>query len=58
MFFRDRTTEWIEPRMPAGFAAALLITVIGVLYFGIFSDQVIQKFSQPINIEARASAEK
>ena len=58
MFFRDRTTEWIEPRMPAGFAAALLITVIGVLYFGIFSNQVIQKFSQPINIEARASAEK
>jgi hypothetical protein len=44
--------------MPAGFAAALLITVIGVLYFGIFSNQVIQKFSQPINIEARASAEK
>jgi len=47
MFFRERTTDWVEPKMPAGFAAALLITVVGVLYFGIFSDQVIRKFSQP-----------
>jgi hypothetical protein len=35
-------------------AAALLITVLGVFYFGIFSDQVIQKFSQPINMVNRA----
>jgi NADH-quinone oxidoreductase subunit N len=54
MFFRERTTEWVEPRMPAGLAAALLITVLGVFYFGIFSDQVIQKFSQPINMVNRA----
>lgn len=46
MFFRERTTEWTEPRMPAAFAAALLITVLGVLYFGIFSNGVIEKFSQ------------
>ena len=46
MFFRERTTEWIEPRMPAGIAAALLITVLGVFYFGIFSDSVIEKFSR------------
>ncbi|CAN5567348.1 hypothetical protein BH10ACI3_BH10ACI3_23270 [soil metagenome] len=32
--------------MPAGLAAALIITILGVLYFGIFSDGVIQKFSQ------------
>jgi NADH-quinone oxidoreductase subunit N len=53
MFFRERTTEWVEPKMPPGLAAALLITVIGVLYFGIFSNKVIEKFSQPVN--ARAS---
>jgi NADH-quinone oxidoreductase subunit N len=53
MFFRERTTEWIEPRMPVSFAAALLITVIGVFYFGIFSDRVIQKFSQPSPVQTR-----
>jgi len=52
MFFRERTTDWVEPKMPAGLAAALLITVIGVFYFGIFSDQVIERFSRPIT-EAR-----
>jgi NADH-quinone oxidoreductase subunit N len=55
MFFRERTTEWSEPRMPAGLAAALLITVLGVFYFGIFSDSVIRKFSQP-NVETRTTA--
>ena len=47
MFFRERTTEWVEPRMPAAFAAVLLITVVGVFYLGIFGDRIIQKFSQP-----------
>lgn len=46
MFFKERTTQWLEPRMPVGLAAALLIAVIGVFYFGIFSDSVIEKFSQ------------
>ena len=46
MFFKDRTTQWLEPRMPIGFAAALLIAVIGVFYFGIFSDSVIERFSR------------
>lgn len=45
MFFRERTTEWVEPKMPIGLAAALAITVLGVFYFGIFSESVIQKFS-------------
>jgi NADH-quinone oxidoreductase subunit N len=53
MFFRERTTEWREPKVPVGLAAALLITVLGVLYFGIFSDQVIRKFSQPVASQAR-----
>ena len=36
----------VEPRMPIGMAAAIIITVFGVLYFGIFSDRVIDKFAQ------------
>jgi len=48
MFFRERTTEWVEPKMPAAFATVLLITVVGVFYFGIFGDRVIQKFTQPV----------
>jgi len=46
MFFRERTVEWNEPKMPAGLAAALFICVLGVLYFGLFSNGVIEKFSQ------------
>jgi NADH-quinone oxidoreductase subunit N len=47
MFFRERATDWAEPRLSKSFAAALLITVIGVFYLGIFGDRVIQRFSQP-----------
>jgi NADH-quinone oxidoreductase subunit N len=47
MFFRERGTDWHQPKMPVGFAAALLITILGVFYFGLFSDSVIHKFSQP-----------
>jgi NADH-quinone oxidoreductase subunit N len=47
MFFRERTTDWHEPRMGGAMAAALIITAVGVIYFGIFADQTIQKFSSP-----------
>jgi NADH-quinone oxidoreductase subunit N len=55
MFFRERTTEWTEPKMPAAFAAVLLITVLGVFYFGIFGNSVIRKFSDPVTppVDAR-----
>ncbi|MGB7069218.1 MAG: NADH-quinone oxidoreductase subunit N [Pyrinomonadaceae bacterium] len=48
MFFRDRTTQWIEPRMTIGMATALVIAVMGVFYLGIFSDQLISKFSETV----------
>jgi len=48
MFFRERTTDWVDPKLPAAFATVLLLTVGGVLYFGIFGDRVIQKFTQPV----------
>lgn len=47
MFFKERVTEWLEPKMPAALAAALLIAVVGVFYFGLLGDSVIEKFSQP-----------
>ncbi len=46
MFFRERTTEWLEPKMPLSMTAALIITVLGVLYFGIFAGSVIDQFAQ------------
>ena len=45
MFFRERTTEWFAPRIPTALAAVLIITVLGVFYFGIFSDSVIERFA-------------
>ncbi len=44
MFFRERTTEWIDPKIPAAIAVALVLTVIGVFYLGIFSETVINIF--------------
>jgi len=55
MFFRERTTDWAEPRMPVGLAVALLVTVLGVFYFGIFSDGIIQKFTSSTAVETHAS---
>ncbi len=46
MFFKERVSEWIAPKITTGIAAALIITVIGVFYFGIFADSVIDKFAQ------------
>jgi NADH-quinone oxidoreductase subunit N len=44
MFFRERTTEWRAPRVPASIALALVLTVAGVLYLGIFPGRVINAF--------------
>ena len=41
MFFGDRTTAWTAPRIPASVALALIITVAGVLYLGLFPGRVI-----------------
>ena len=47
MFFRERTSDWAEPRMPLALGVALVIAIIGVLYLGIFAGGVIELFSQP-----------
>lgn len=41
MFFRERTTVWSAPQVPASIQVALVITILGVLYLGIFPDRVI-----------------
>ncbi len=54
MFFRERTDEWLAPKIPTALAAVLVITVLGVFYFGIFSDSVIERFSQSPRVMIRA----
>jgi NADH-quinone oxidoreductase subunit N len=41
MFFRERTTVWNAPRIPASIALALVLTALGVLYLGLFPGRVI-----------------
>jgi hypothetical protein len=41
MFFRERTTEWHAPRIPASLAVVLVLTVLGVLYLGVFPGPVV-----------------
>lgn len=41
MFFRERTTVWSAPRIPISIAVALAITILGVLYLGLFPGRVI-----------------
>jgi len=41
MFFGERTMPWNAPRVPRSVAVALVITVLGVLYLGIFPGRVI-----------------
>jgi NADH-quinone oxidoreductase subunit N len=49
MFFRERTTQWAAPRIPASIAIALVITILGVLYLGIFPGRLIDalRVAQP-----------
>jgi NADH-quinone oxidoreductase subunit N len=46
MFFRERTSDWQQPKITAPVLAALIVAVVGVLYFGIFAGNVIDRFSQ------------
>src|SRR6266536_1435292 len=41
MFFREPTEVWSAPPVPAALAVALVITVAGVLYLGIFPGRII-----------------
>src|SRR5204863_8439162 len=41
MFFRERTTAWSAPPIPASIGLALVITILGVLYLGLFPGRII-----------------
>src|SRR6266481_2604699 len=45
MFFRERTAPYAAPRIPMSVAIALVITVAGVFYLGLFPGRVISAFS-------------
>ena len=61
MFFGERTMAWKAPKIPASVAAALVITVLGVLYLGIFPGRVMnalqRKISQQIITEKLSGAQ-
>jgi len=56
MFFRERTTGWIAPHVPASLAAALLITILGVFYLGLFPGRVIDAFQKRPGVTTTAAA--
>jgi len=41
MFFRERSTAWTAPPIPASIGLALVLTILGVLYLGLFPGRVI-----------------
>ncbi len=52
MFFRERTTDWTAPKIPASIAITLVITVVGTLYFGIFPGRIIDLFRKPPTVSS------
>lgn len=55
MFFRERTTEWSAPRVPASLALAIVLTVLGVFYLGLFPGQVLDAFQKKPAAAARVT---
>jgi len=55
MFFRERTTAWDAPRIPASIGLALVITVLGVLYLGLFPGHVLNALQTktPVSVSLR-----
>ena len=41
MFFRERTSAWVAPHIPASIRVALVLTILGVLYLGLFPGRVL-----------------
>ncbi|HEX8746634.1 MAG TPA: NADH-quinone oxidoreductase subunit N [Pyrinomonadaceae bacterium] len=46
MFFRERTTPWAVPHVPASIALLLVITILGVFYLGLFPGRVLDAFKR------------
>jgi NADH-quinone oxidoreductase subunit N len=58
MFFRERTTPWSAPPIPASIAVALIMTVVGVLYLGLFPGRVIDALQRRPIAAISASASR
>ena len=49
MFFRERSTAWNPPAIPASIGVALGLTILGVFYLGLFPGRVINALqSKPV----------
>ena len=48
MFFGERTTAWQAPRIPVSIAVTLALTVLGVLYLGVFPGRVVNAIQTKI----------
>src|SRR5437016_2956833 len=53
MFFRERDSPWSSPRVPGTVTAALVITILGVFYLGLFPGRVISALSAKPAISIR-----
>ena len=53
MFFREPASEWNAPRIPASIALALLITIAGVFYLGLFPGRIINAFQSRPSITVK-----
>ena len=53
MFFRERTGTWELPRVPVSIAVALLLTILGVFYLGLFPGRVFSAFQAKPTISVR-----
>ena len=53
MFFRERTSAWEVPPIPTGVAVALVLTVVGVFYLGLFPGRVLNAFQARPTISVR-----
>lgn len=53
MFFRERSGGWDLPRVPASIAVALILTILGVFYLGLFPGRVFSAFQSRPTISVR-----
>ncbi|MGI8668455.1 MAG: NADH-quinone oxidoreductase subunit N [Aridibacter sp.] len=54
MFFKERSSDWLAPKIPTAIGIVLLVTVLGVFYFGIFGNSTIKSF---VNKQPTANAQ-
>jgi hypothetical protein len=53
MFFREQTSPWEAPRVPLSVTVALVITIVGVFYLGLFPGRVISVFQSRPSITVK-----